>query len=92
MHNTVPALIFTGSHSLTSTSEKALFYVFSEAPVWVATALLLVPNTRKVFRHGVLGDWRSLDGQKGWKESRKAAKEKKERERREREATATSQV
>ncbi|KZV89145.1 hypothetical protein EXIGLDRAFT_721631 [Exidia glandulosa HHB12029] len=81
MHFTIPDLLFTGPGSLESGSSKALFYVFHCLPEWATAALLVLPNTRKLFRTGAWGDWRGQDGQKGCVAARKEQREEKERKR-----------
>ncbi|KZW01307.1 hypothetical protein EXIGLDRAFT_603040 [Exidia glandulosa HHB12029] len=78
MHYTIPDLLFTGPGSQQSSGAKALFYVFHCLPEWLAAALLVLPNTRQLFRTGPWGDWRGHDGQKGCAEARKERREERE--------------
>jgi len=67
MHNTTPYLTpIPGTTnypagSLTSHSEKALFYIFHALPEYIASSLLLSVNLRKLFNTGPFGDWRGSD-------------------------------
>ena len=66
MRHTMPGIHFTGPGAESSTADKALFYVFHGVPEVVFSAILVVPNTRKAFRTGIWGDYRSKDGDNGF--------------------------
>ncbi|TBU42565.1 hypothetical protein BD309DRAFT_923309 [Dichomitus squalens] len=59
-HNTT-SLTSTAPGSLTSNLSKAGFYVFHVAPEFLAVAILMSLNTRRVFATGMWGDWRISD-------------------------------
>lgn len=61
MHNSIDSLQSTGPGSLSSSTDKALFYVFHVLPEWLSTSLLLIFNTRRIFSTGFVGDWRYRD-------------------------------
>lgn len=77
MQNTVDSVLSRGPGSLSSPTAKALFYVFHMAPEWIATAILLGCNTRKIFATGPFGDWRGADP-KEKKKKKKGNEEKGE--------------
>lgn len=82
MNNHISDLLYVGPGSLQTPWAKAGFYVIHCLPEWLSIALLAVPNTRKLYRAGAWGDWRSEDGQKGCTEARKEQKAKYEEKRR----------
>ncbi|KAI0669624.1 hypothetical protein C8Q78DRAFT_189491 [Trametes maxima] len=59
LHNTTTSLLSTGPGSFSSPGAKATFYVFHAAPEWIAAALVLSVNVRKVYKTGMFGDFTS---------------------------------
>ena len=59
-HNTT-SLTSTAPGTLNSTLSKAGFYVFDVAPEFLAVAILMALNPRRVFATGMLGDVRISD-------------------------------
>ncbi|KAI0645175.1 hypothetical protein C8Q79DRAFT_970224 [Trametes meyenii] len=59
LHNTTTSLLSTGPGSFSSAGAKTTFYVFHAAPEWIAAALMLSVNVRKVFKTGKYGDFTS---------------------------------
>lgn len=49
MTNHIPALLYAGPGSLSSTTAKTLFYVLHCLPEWLATASVLIPDTQTAF-------------------------------------------
>lgn len=79
MHFRVPGLLSTqGWAAQQSSGAKALFFVFHALPEWATAALLLIPNTRALFGAGIIGDWRTNDGDKTCAEARKARRERRQ--------------
>ncbi|PCH43738.1 hypothetical protein WOLCODRAFT_18531 [Wolfiporia cocos MD-104 SS10] len=61
MHHQTTALLSTAPGSLNSAPAKAVFYALHIAPEWLAGAVLLGVNVRKMFDTGLMGDWRSRE-------------------------------
>ncbi|KAF6763156.1 hypothetical protein DFP72DRAFT_525527 [Ephemerocybe angulata] len=61
MHIETPSLDPSLPGTLNSPAGKALFYLLHVLPEWVAAAILIVPNTRKAFGTGIIGDYRGWD-------------------------------
>lgn len=76
MQFTIPDLLSTAPGSQESPGAKAAFYIFHCLPEFFACALLVIPNTRKVFCSGPYGDWRSSDETKSCSAAMAEAREK----------------
>lgn len=74
MHYRTPSFDYRGPGSLNSSGAKAAFYIFHILPEWLAVAILLCFNTRKIFGTALWGDWRGEDDTAEVVEKRKAQK------------------
>jgi hypothetical protein len=61
MWHRTPSLDSTEPGTLNSPGAKASFYILHVLPEWIASAVLLGFNTRKIFATGAFGDWRGVD-------------------------------
>ncbi|KAH7907008.1 hypothetical protein BJ138DRAFT_1117062 [Hygrophoropsis aurantiaca] len=61
MYNRATSFTSTAPGSGNTAAEKAAFYIFHILSDWGAIALMLVPNVRRWFNTGLLGDYRSSD-------------------------------
>jgi hypothetical protein len=61
MFHKSPSLDSTAPGTLNSPGAKASFYILHILPEWIAIAILLGFNTRKIFGTGMVGDLRGVD-------------------------------
>ncbi|KAH7100133.1 hypothetical protein BKA62DRAFT_620517 [Auriculariales sp. MPI-PUGE-AT-0066] len=82
MRHYIPSPDYIGPGSQSTTTDHVIFYVLHGLPEWLAATLLITPNTRRMFRAGLDGDWRRRDGQQKYScgERRKAKKARYEHE------------
>ncbi|EAU91147.2 hypothetical protein CC1G_03315 [Coprinopsis cinerea okayama7 len=85
MNNYTVALDSTAPGSQNSKGSKVAFYMLHVAPEWLANAILLCINVRKIFGTGFSGDWRWRDETPKEKEAREKRAAKRAARRRERE-------
>lgn len=84
MFHTTSALAYTGRGSLNSRTANTSFYFLHVLPEWLATALMVTFNIRRMFGSGPFGDWRYRDEttkgrQKREKREAKRAERRKEK-------------